>query len=141
MERARTADVVANKDLECAERIAEYEREAARMAEERNKEMDSKLKIETVIDEKNERIQQLEKELGRKDDEINLRKEIIDSMGDSLMKHETESRELASKLVMLKNQIMENDIGRNIGRKFGAVKLGMMKTVAMTPVSVIPILI
>jgi uncharacterized protein (DUF3084 family) len=57
MERARTADVVANKDLECEERIAEYEREAARMAEERNKEMDSKLKIETVIDEKNERIQ------------------------------------------------------------------------------------
>ena len=56
MEKARTADVIANKELECAERIANYERESARMAEERNKEMDSKLKIETVIDEKNERI-------------------------------------------------------------------------------------
>jgi hypothetical protein len=32
---------------------------------------------------------------------------------------------------------MENDIGRNIGRKFAGVKLGMMKSVAMTPVSVI----
>ena len=96
--------------------------------------MDSKLKIETVIDEKNERITQLERELARKDDEVNLRKEVIDSMGDSLLKHENESRELASKLVMLKNQIMENDIGRNIGRKFAAVKLGMMKS--MTPMSV-----
>ena len=57
-------------------------------------------------------------------------------MGASLMKHEIDSRELASKLVMLKNQIMENDIGRNIGRKFAAVKLGMMKSVSMTPVSV-----
>jgi chromosome segregation ATPase len=98
--------------------------------------MDSKLKIETVIDEKNEQIAQLERELARKEDEVNLRKEVIDSMGASLMKHETESRELASKLVMLKNQIMENDIGRNIGRKFAAVKLGMMKSVSMTPVSV-----
>jgi hypothetical protein len=98
--------------------------------------MDSKLKIETIIDEKNEKIHQLEKELARKEDEVNLRKEVIDSMGDSLLKHETESRELASKLVMLKNQIMENDIGRNIGRKFAAVKLGMMKTMQMTPMSV-----
>jgi chromosome segregation ATPase len=136
MERERTADALANKDLDCAKRIADYEAEAARMAEERNKEMDSKLKIETVIDEKNDRIAQLERELARKEDEVNLRKEVIDSMGTSLLKHETESRELASKLVMLKNQIMENDIGRNIGRKFAAVKLGMMKSVSMTPVSV-----
>lgn len=136
MERERTADALANKDLDCVKRIAEYEAEAAQMTEERNQEMDSKLKIETVIDQKNDRIAQLERELARKEDEVNLRKEVIDSMGASLMKHEIDSRELASKLVMLKNQIMENDIGRNIGRKFAAVKLGMMKSVSMTPVSV-----
>lgn len=136
MERARAACALVDKDMECAQKIADFEKEAARLAEERNNEMDSKLKIETIIDEKNEKILQLEKELARKEDEVNLRKEVIDSMGDSLMKHETESRELASKLVMLKNQIMENDIGRNIGRKFAAVKLGMMKTMQMTPVSV-----
>jgi hypothetical protein len=134
MQQARTADALATKDLECTQRIADFEREALRMADERNREMDSKLKIETIIDEKNERILTLERELARKDDEVNLRKEVIDSMGDSLLKHENESRELASKLVMLKNQIMENDIGRNIGRKFAAVKLGMMKS--MTPMSV-----
>jgi hypothetical protein len=74
-------------------------------------------------------------DLGRKEDEVRLRKEVIDSMSDSLLKHENESRELASRLVMLKNQIMENDIGKGIGRKFAAVKLGgMMKS--LKPVSV-----
>ena len=36
MERERTADALANKDLDCARRIADHEAEAARMAEERN---------------------------------------------------------------------------------------------------------
>lgn len=41
--------------------------------------------------------------MGRKNDEIELRKEVIDSMSASMMKHEKENRELVSKLVMLKN--------------------------------------
>jgi hypothetical protein len=36
-------------------------------------------------------------------DEIQLRKEVIDSMSSSMLKHEKENRELVSKLVMLKN--------------------------------------
>jgi hypothetical protein len=74
------------------------------MIEERNKEMDRSLKIEEIIDEKNEKIQALEREMARKEDEVNLRKEVIDSMGLSLMKHENETRELATKLMMMKNQ-------------------------------------
>ena len=73
------------------------------MIEERNKEMDRSLKIEEVIDEKNEKIQALERELARKEDEVNLRKEVIDSMGLSLMKHENETRELATRLMSMKN--------------------------------------
>lgn len=57
-----------------------------------------------------------------------MRKEVIDSMSGSLMKHESDQRELASKLVMMKNQIMENDVGKSIGRKFAAVRIGLMKT-------------
>jgi hypothetical protein len=52
------------------------------------------------------------------------------------MKHENDCRELASKLVMMKNQIMENDVGKSIGRKFAAVRIGLMKQLQMTPVSV-----
>jgi hypothetical protein len=52
---------------------------------------DQKLKVEEVIDEKNDKILQLEKEVVRKNDEVNCRKEIIDAMTASLMKHEKES--------------------------------------------------
>lgn len=61
----------------------------------RNAEMDKNLKIEETIDAKNERILQLEKDLQRKTDEVNLRKEVIESMSASLMKHERESGEMA----------------------------------------------
>lgn len=59
----------------------------------------------------------------RATDEVNLRKEVIESMSASMMKHEKENRELVSKLVMLKNQILENDIGQATDRTFGAVKI------------------
>lgn len=42
--------------------------------------MDKNLKIEETIDLKNERILQLEKEMQRQSDEINLRKEVIESL-------------------------------------------------------------
>jgi hypothetical protein len=106
------------------------------MLEEKNKEMDRSLKIEEVIDEKNEKIQALERELQRKEDEVNLRKEVIDSMGVSLMKHENETRELATRLVMMKNQMMSNEINKSIGRKFAAVRIGSGIKTSLTPVSV-----
>jgi hypothetical protein len=59
----------------------------------------------------------------RATDEVNLRKEVIESMSGSMMKHEKENKELVSKLVMLKNQILENDIGLATDRTFGAVKI------------------
>ena len=58
----------------------------------KNKEIDKNLKIEEIVDEKNERIVQLEKEVQRKNDEINCRKEMIDAMSASLMSHEKESQ-------------------------------------------------
>ena len=68
-----------------------------------SEEMDKVLKVESKVDEKVDRIKELEKELGRKNDEVELRKEVIDSMSANMMKHEKENRELVSKLVMLKN--------------------------------------
>jgi len=37
-------------------------------------------------------------------------------------------------MVMMKNQILENDAAKSIGRKFGAVKIGLMNV--NTPVAV-----
>ena len=103
-----------------------------------NIEIDKNLKVDQVIDGYKERIIQLEKELQRKTDEVEIRKEVIESMSASFLKHEKENRELVSKLVMLKNQIMENDIGQDTVRAFGAVKLfsGYKKPPPPLPVSV-----
>jgi chromosome segregation ATPase len=101
--------------------------------------MDKLLKVEEIIDGKHERITQLEKELQRSRDEVDLRKEVIESMSTSFLKHEKENRELVSKLVMLKNQILENDIGMATDRTFGAVKVvigGGSKKPSPLPVAV-----
>ena len=99
--------------------------------------MDKLLKVEEIIDGKQDRINALEKELARKNDEVECRKEVIESMSSSMMKHEKENRELVSKLVMLKNQILENDIGQASDRHYGAVKVQVgSKKVPPIPVSV-----
>jgi len=88
------------------EKVSEFERlqaENKEVEEQRNTEMDKNLKIEEEIDKKNDRILQLEKEVVRKSEEITCRKEVIDAMSRSLMNHEKESAELASKLVLMKN--------------------------------------
>ena len=59
------------------------------MVAERNGYMDKILKIEEVIDAKNDEIAQLEKEYQRKCDEADLRREVIDSMSQSLMAQES----------------------------------------------------
>jgi hypothetical protein len=48
-------------------------------------------------------------------------------MSDSLMRHEKESAELARNLVLMKNQIMENNVATNMKRKYAAVKQGAIK--------------
>ncbi len=135
-EKLNTQEAIAKSEQVLKEREEKYRQENELLIAERNLHMDRCLKIEETIDDKNERILQLEKELQRSLDEVNLRKEVIDSMSASLMNHENTQRELASKLVMMKNQIMENDVGKSIGRKFAAVRIGLMKTLQMTPVSV-----
>ena len=93
----------------------------------RNAEMDKNLKTGELIDSLHAQIRELELELQRKSDEANLRKDVIDSLSNSLMKHEKQSGELAQKLALMKNQIIENSIGSGLGKKFAAVKVGKLK--------------
>ena len=57
---------------------------------EKNNEADKNLKILEEMDKKNEIIIQLEKDSQRKEEEVKLRKDIIDSMSQCLLKHEHE---------------------------------------------------
>eukprot|EP00347_Sterkiella_histriomuscorum_P015370 403357272 len=115
--------------LEYEHQLSKLQLEFEEVLQQRNFEMDRNLKIEEKIDAKNDRILQLEKELQRKTDEVGLRKEVIDSMSESLMRHESESAELASKLVLLKNQIMDHNVGQATKRKYAGVKCGSLKAV------------
>lgn len=69
-------------------------------------------------------------------DEVHLRKTIVDSMGENLMKHESESMQMAQKLTLMKNQIMEYDKHVGMNRKFGAVKISSLKSQACTVSSI-----
>ena len=49
-------------------------------------------------------------------------------MSSSLLRHEQESKELAEKLTIMKNQIMETQVGKAIKKKFPAIKIGSLKS-------------
>ena len=53
-------------------------------------------------------------------------------MGENLLKHETESMEMAQKLTLMKNQIMEYDRHVGMNRKYGAVKITTLKHIPVT---------
>jgi hypothetical protein len=134
LQKMHSKNLLADQEREHQRRVQVLEAENAHVMEEKNALLDKILKIEEVIDGKNERIAQLEKEYQRKADEAELRREVIDSMSQSLMAQESVQRDLATKMVMMKNQILENDAGKSIGRKFGAIKIGLMNV--NTPVAV-----
>ena len=52
---------------------------------------------------------------------------IIDELGQSILFHEQESAEMAQKLTLLKNQILENDASNGMNRKYTAVRVGKLR--------------
>ena len=57
---------------------------------------------------------------------------MIEQMSDNLLFHEKESESLAAKLSLLKQQIIDNETGIGMTRKFGCVQIGRIKDVACT---------
>ena len=64
--------------------------------------------------------------------EVELRRTIIDSMSDNLMKHEVDNMEMERKLTLMKNQVMEYDRHLGMNRKYGAVKISTLKNIPCT---------
>lgn len=48
-------------------------------------------------------------------------------MNENMIRHETESADLAQKLTLMKNQIMEFNMGVGMNKKYAAVKIGTIK--------------
>lgn len=65
--------------------------------------------------------------MARAKDDVDCRKQIIDEMSNSMLHHEKESMEMASKLTLMKNQIMENDVCNGMSHRYAAVRLGTIR--------------
>ena len=53
-------------------------------------------------------------------------------MGQTLIKHETESMHMSQKLTLMKNQILEYDKSVGMNKKYGAVKHGSIRYIPCT---------
>lgn len=63
---------------------------------------------------------------------MELRKAVVDSLSENLLKHEDESMEMSQKLTLMKNQILEYDRYVGMNRKYGAVKVQTIKNIPVT---------
>lgn len=58
--------------------------------------------------------------------------QVIEHLQQSLLNHEEESAQLANKLSCLKQQMMENETGYGLEKKFGCVKVMTLRSVPCT---------
>ena len=89
--------------------------------------MQQKNKLEGDHDEQKAVIEKLEEQCQRAKEDVECRKLIIDEMSQSMLFHERESMEMAQKLTLMKNQIMETDAANGMQRRFAAVRLGTIR--------------
>lgn len=121
--REEAVKTVADKDAE----IAVINEELAEMRDKRDQLYDEKYKLEAVIDQQKAEIEKLETDLMRAKDEVNCRKMVIDEMSNSMLLHEQESMDMAAKLTLMKNQILEADAEAGMKHRYAAVRLGTIR--------------
>lgn len=91
------------KDKEYQGQIENWKKENQELIDEKSKLIDDKFNVEKVLDKKTEKINELERQVSLAIDEVNCRKQVIDSMSNSLLSHEKESAKMAESLSIMKN--------------------------------------
>ena len=109
------------------EQISKANEELNEVREARDSLMQQKNSIEGVHDEQKAEIERLEEECQRAKEDVECRKLIIDEMSNSMLHHERESMEMAQKLTLMKNQIMETDAAKGMEKRYAAVRLGTIR--------------
>lgn len=94
--------------------------------------VNSKFELEEKIDLQQQTITSLEMELQKVTDEAELRKTVEEQLSKNLLKHENDSMQMAEKLTVMKNQMLEYDRFMGMNRKYGAVRI---QTIKNTPVT------
>ena len=115
-----------------AAKTAEVQRDMAEIKKSADVLFEEKFKFESILTGKDMRIRHLDLELLRATEEIACRKIAIDHMSENLLAHEKECSELAGKLSMMKQQIIENETGFGMEKKYGCVKINKLKNEVCT---------
>lgn len=109
------------------EQLSKAKTELDDVRENRDTLIQEKNKMESFQDEQKTEIERLETNLQRAKDDVECRKMIIEEMSQSMLRHEKESMDMASKLTLMKNQIMENDAQGGMMRRYALVRLGKIR--------------
>ena len=113
-------------------KIAEIQNELDDVKKTRDELFEQKFDVGTIVDEKDAEIMALNNDKQKLVDEIASRKVMIEQMSANLMFHEKESADLAKKLSIMKQQILDNDSGYGLSKKFGCVRIGRIKDTVCT---------
>ena len=97
------SEELSKKDEEFQGQIDNWKKENQDLIDEKSKLIDDKFNVEKVLDKKTEKINELERQVSLAIDEVNCRKQVIDSMSNSLLSHEKESAKMAESLSIMKN--------------------------------------
>lgn len=89
--------------------------------------LEEKYSLESKIEGQSGEIEELKLSLHRSKEDVSCRKMIIDDLSQAMLGHEKESAEMASKMTLLMNQIMENDKETGIKRKYTALRVGTIR--------------
>ena len=108
-------------------KFEEVKKEMMEKKEQQDLLFEEKFKFEGILCGKDMRTRHLELEILRATEEISCRKIVIEQMTTNLLSHERESEELASKLSLMKTQIIENETGYGMEKKFGCVKINSIR--------------
>ena len=109
------------------EQLSKANEELNEVREARDSLIQQKNKLEGIQDEQKAEIDKLQQDYHRAKEDVECRKLIIDEMNNNMLHHEREERELAQKLTLMKNQIMESDASNGMNKRYAAVRLGTIR--------------
>ena len=114
-------------ESEMQSKISSANDELGEVREARDALLQEKNKLDAFTFEQRDKIYKLEKEVQKHKDDVQCRKQIIDEMAKNMLAHEQESMDMAQKLTLMKNQIMENDAANGMMKRHPAVRLGRIR--------------
>lgn len=114
------------------EKYVKVAQELAEVQADKEKFYLEKIKIESSLDGKDNNIVEIRQQLKQCQEDSADKSLVIEHLQQAMLNHEEESAQLANKLSMLKQQMMDNETGYGMEKKFGCVKVMTLRSVPCT---------